>query len=165
MGRSSPARQPVRAEPATTSPAIRSAHDAQLTVSRAQPVGGYDTRSCRNECLIRAHIYAPPGIPIHGWLDLISCHRIAFSSVLAGNQIVGSVLPAVVKADLEIMRHWRGAAVGPENWVPRRWCARIVAGPGLPGVSAGGGLGGRCTVVLACRPSSATAYGPFEAVN
>ena len=34
-GRSPPARQPVRAEPATMSPAIRSAHDAQLTVSRA----------------------------------------------------------------------------------------------------------------------------------
>jgi hypothetical protein len=59
-----------------------------------------DARFCRNECLIRAHIYAPPGISIHGWLDLISCHRIAFSSALAGNQIVGSVLPAVVKADL-----------------------------------------------------------------
>ena len=45
-GRSPPARQPVKAEPATTSPVIRSAHDAQLTVSRAQPVDGYDTRSC-----------------------------------------------------------------------------------------------------------------------
>jgi hypothetical protein len=48
-GPSPPAQQPVRAEPAITSPAICSAHDAQLTVSRAQPVGGYDTRSCRIE--------------------------------------------------------------------------------------------------------------------
>ena len=39
-GRSPRARRPARAEPATTSPAIRSAHGAQLTVSRAQPVGG-----------------------------------------------------------------------------------------------------------------------------
>jgi hypothetical protein len=32
-------------------------------------------------------------------------------------------------------------------------------------VTAGGGLGGRCTVVLARRLPSPTAYGPFEAVN
>jgi hypothetical protein len=34
---------------------------------------------------------------------------------------------------LEIMRRWRGAAVESGNWVPRRWCVRIVAGRGLPG--------------------------------
>src|SRR5712691_10087042 len=40
----------------------------------------------------------------------------------------------LIDPELEIMRHWRGAAVGSENWVPRRWCARMVAGRGLPGV-------------------------------
>ena len=54
----------------------------------------------------------------------------------------------------------RGAAVGHENWVPgrrradRRW-------RGLAG--SGGGRGGRCTVVLTCRPSSPFVLGPFEA--
>ena len=59
----------------------------------------------------------------------------------------------------------RGAAVESENQVPRRWRVRIVAGRGLRWWRGGGGLGGRCTVVLARRPRSPTAYGPFEAVN
>jgi len=52
------------------------------------------------------------------------------------------------------MRRWRGATVGSENRVPRRWCVRIVAGRGLRRWPAGGGRGGRCTVVLARCPSS-----------
>ena len=105
-----------------------------------------------------------------GWL----CLGVIAAAVLrarrpASFQALGRVfMPAEEEAgsskDLEIMRRWRGAAVGSGNWVPRRWCVRIVAGRGLPGGPAGGGLGGRCTVVLACRPPSPTAYGPFEAV-
>ena len=64
-GPSPPAQQPVRAEPAITSPAICSAHDAQLTVSRAQPVGGYDTRSCRIEGVAPGRIYAQECIIFH----------------------------------------------------------------------------------------------------
>jgi hypothetical protein len=67
--------------------------------------------------------------------------------------------------ELEFMRRWRGAAEESENRVPRRWRVRIVAGRGLRWWTGGGGLGGRCTVVLARRPPSPTAYGPFEAVN
>ena len=66
--------------------------------------------------------------------------------------------------ELEIMPRWRGAAVESENRVPRRWRARIVAGRGLRWRRTGG-PGGRCTVVLARRLPSPTAYGPFEAVN
>jgi catechol 2,3-dioxygenase-like lactoylglutathione lyase family enzyme len=39
----------------------------------------------------------------------------------------------LARVELEIMRRWRGAAVESGNWVPRRWCVRIVAGRGLPG--------------------------------
>ena len=67
--------------------------------------------------------------------------------------------------ELEIMRRWRGAAVESENRVPRRWRVRIIAGRGLRWWTGGGGLGGRCTVALARRSPSPTAYGPFEAVN
>jgi hypothetical protein len=67
--------------------------------------------------------------------------------------------------ELEIMRRWRGAAVESENRFSRRWRVRIIAGRGLRWWTGGDGLGGRCTVVLARRPPSPTAYGPFEAVN
>ena len=68
--------------------------------------------------------------------------------------------------ELEIMRRWRGAAVGSGNWVPRRWCG---ADRGWPGSSGGDRLAaGRvegAQFVLARRQPSPTAYGPFEAVN
>src|SRR5205823_14499282 len=58
----------------------------------------------------------------------------------------------------------RAAAVGDENWVPCRWGG---CGPARAGVlrgSGGGGDRGRCTVVMACRLSSLSTLGPFEAV-
>ena len=63
--------------------------------------------------------------------------------------------------ELEIMRR----CCGIRKPGPRRWRVRIVAGRGLRWWTGGGGLGGRCRVVLARRPPSPTAYGPFEAVN
>jgi len=53
---------------------------------------------------------------------------------------------------LEIMRRWRCRGIRKPG--PSRWCVRIVGGRGLRWWPAGGGLGGRCTVVLARRPSS-----------
>ena len=58
----------------------------------------------------------------------------------------------------------RGAAVGHGNWVPS--CRRpgaVAGGWGLRGGRGSSGRGGRCTVVLTCRPSSSFALGPFEA--
>ena len=70
--------------------------------------------------------------------------------------LLAAVIYLVVRiprvSELEIMRRWRGAAVGFENWVPRRWCARIVAGGGSPGV-AGWRRGGRKVHSCAGVPS------------
>ena len=60
----------------------------------------------------------------------------------------------------------RGSTVADGNWVPsRRWHAAVRRRPGFCLCSGGGGRAGRCTVVLACRPSSPIAFGPFVAVR
>ena len=60
---------------------------------------------------------------------------------------------AATSAELEIIRHWRGAAVGCENWVPpaSAW-ARAAGGRGFSRGSGSGGRGGRRTVVMGVPP-------------
>jgi hypothetical protein len=49
-----------------------------------------DARICRNERVVRSHIYEPISILTHGSLDLIDDRRTAFSAALVGNQIAES---------------------------------------------------------------------------
>ena len=49
---------------------------------------------CRNECFIRAYVYARRGILAHAFLDLVSDSREAFSIVLVSRNQITDTMPA-----------------------------------------------------------------------
>ena len=55
--------------------------------SRHSPTYRLVYRTCRDERVVRSHIYEPISILTHGSLDLIDDRRTAFSAALVGNQL------------------------------------------------------------------------------
>jgi hypothetical protein len=71
-----------------------------------------DGQHCRNEYLVRVHIYALAGIPTHA-RDLAGDRHAAFSIVLAGNQTAESDRAADRLMTREAATHIRGS---PQTW-------------------------------------------------